>query len=181
MSENIQRGRIAMLDTIRGVAVMGILTMNIVSFAMPEAAYMNPAAYGGHDGVDLAIWVFNFVLFDGKMRGLFSLLFGASTLLVIESAAAAGRNPARAHYARMFWLFGFGAAHLWLIWSGDILTHYALVGCIAYFFRKLEPHKLVPIAIILIFFQTVMYLGYPIGIHRLELRAGWAHPPAGGP
>ena len=99
--------RIATLDIVRGVAVMGILIMNIVAFAMPAAAYGNPAAYGGHTGADLAVWVFNFIFIDGKMRGLFSFLFGASMLLVIDRATAKGENPARVHFSRMFWLFLF--------------------------------------------------------------------------
>ena len=120
--------RVATLDVIRGVAVMGILIMNIVAFAMPEAAYMNPASFGSHGAVDYGVWAVNFVLVDGKMRGLFSFLFGASMLLVIERAEAKGENPLRVHYARMFWLLLFGLAHLYLLWWGDILAHYALVG-----------------------------------------------------
>ncbi|MBL7466285.1 DUF418 domain-containing protein, partial [Escherichia coli] len=84
-----------------GVAVLGILLLNILSFAMPEAAYVNPRAYGGWHGADLAAWAINFVLFDGRMRGLFSFLFGASLLLVIGRAEASGRSPAGAHYRRM--------------------------------------------------------------------------------
>src|SRR3954464_12130107 len=78
--------RIATLDILRGVGVMGILAMNIVAFAMPEAAYVNPAAYGSESGWDYASWAFSFVAVDGKMRGLFSFLFGASLLLVIQKA-----------------------------------------------------------------------------------------------
>ena len=71
--------RILTLDIVRGVAVMGILAMNIVAFAMPFEAYMNPKAYGLEGPADLASWAFSFVFVDGKMRGLFSFLFGAST------------------------------------------------------------------------------------------------------
>ena len=66
--------RVAALDIVRGVAVMGILAMNIVAFAMPMAAYMNPLAYGSEATIDFAVYAFNFVLIDGKMRGLFSFL-----------------------------------------------------------------------------------------------------------
>ena len=76
--------RIATLDIVRGVAVMGILAMNIVAFSMPIQAYMNPTAYGLESQADLGSWLFSFIFIDGKMRGLFSFLFGASTLLVIE-------------------------------------------------------------------------------------------------
>jgi len=148
--------RVATLDVIRGVAVMGILIMNIVAFAMPEAAYMNPASFGSHGAVDYGVWAVNFVLVDGKMRGLFSFLFGASMLLVIERAEAKGENPLRVHYARMFWLLLFGLAHLYFIWWGDILHHYALVGALAYAFRKMPPHQLVIAGLILIGLETAL-------------------------
>lgn len=140
--------RIATIDVVRGVAVLGILAMNIVNFAMPRAAYMNPRAYGGWEGVDLAAWAIDFVLVDGKMRGLFSLLFGASMLLVIDRAEARGENPATIHYSRMAWLLAFGLAHLFLVWDGDILAHYALVGMIAFLFWKLPARTLLFAAIV---------------------------------
>jgi len=135
-------GRIATLDTIRGVAVMGIFAVNVIAFAMPFQAYFNPLAYGLHSDADMALWFTTFILVDGKMRGLFSLLFGASMLLVIERAQAGGRSPAKVHYARMFWLLLFGAAHYYLIWFGDILTLYAMVGMIAFLFRNLPVRAL---------------------------------------
>lgn len=142
--------RILTLDAIRGVAVMGILVMNIIGFAMPEAAYSNPLAYGTHSSIDLAAWLISFVLIDGKMRGLFSFLFGASMLLVIDRAETKGERAAVIHYARMMWLFAFGMAHLVLLWWGDILNHYALVGAIAFLFRRLAVHQLVAVAILLL-------------------------------
>jgi uncharacterized protein len=161
--------RIATLDVIRGVAVMGILIMNIVAFAMPEVAYMNPAAFGGHKGADLAVWAFNFVAVDGKMRGLFSFLFGASTLLVIDLATAKGESPAKIHFSRMFWLFLFGEAHMILLWWGDILHHYALIGCIAYLFHKAAPHKLVAIAIILLLVEFAMISSVTMSVRASEI------------
>ena len=151
--------RILTLDTIRGVAVMGILLMNIVGFGLIEPAYMNPLAQGGAAGLDLGVYLFNFVMFDGKMRGLFSFLFGASTLLVIQRATAKGDSAAKVHYARMVWLLIFGLAHLWLIWWGDILAHYALVGMIAFFFRNLRARTLVIVGIVLIAIQCVILAG----------------------
>src|SRR6218665_278676 len=115
-------GRIVTLDIVRGVAVMGILAMNIVAFSMPEAAYVNPAAYGTESIADLGSWLFSFILIDGKMRGLFSFLFGASMLLVIDRAEARGANAAWAHYSRMLWLLIFGLIHYFFIWFGYILA-----------------------------------------------------------
>jgi uncharacterized protein len=167
--------RVATLDVIRGVAVMGILLMNIVAFAMPEVAYMNPASFGSRGAADYGVWAVNFVLVDGKMRGLFSFLFGASMLLVIERAEAKGENPLRVHYARMCWLLLFGLAHLYLIWWGDILHHYALVGALAYAFRRMPPHRLVIAAIILLGIETLLVCGLPYDIHQTGIAAHAGH------
>ncbi|MBY0283623.1 MAG: DUF418 domain-containing protein [Sphingomonas sp.] len=156
--------RIATLDVVRGVAVMGILIMNIVAFGMPEAAYMNPRAYGGDTGIDLGVYLFNFILFDGKMRGLFSFLFGASALLVIERAQARGASAARVHYARMVWLFLFGVLHLYLIWWGDILNHYALIGLILFFFRNWRPRSLVIAAVVLLTLEAALISSLPLSV-----------------
>ena len=126
-----QTDRHLSLDAIRGFAVMGILLLNIVGFAMPDAGYVNPAAWGGTDPLNAGVWAVNFVLFDGKMRGLFSVLFGASMLLVMQRAEAAGQNARSVHLNRMAWLFVIGAAHFILLWWGDILVPYAICGTLA--------------------------------------------------
>jgi uncharacterized protein len=135
--------RIFPLDALRGFAVMGILLMNIVSFAMPEQAYINPAAWGGQGVGNVAAWAVNWVLFDGKMRGLFSLMFGASMLLVMDRAEMAGGDGRQTHLRRAFWLFWFGIAHYLLLWWGDILMLYAIVSLCALLFVGKEPLSLV--------------------------------------
>jgi uncharacterized protein len=169
-----QADRIGTLDTVRGVAVLGILMMNIVGYAMPDAAYMNPKAYGGHEGIDLAAYLVNFVLFDGKMRGLFSFLFGASMLLVIDRAVANGESPARVHFARMAWLFVFGIAHLLLLWWGDILNQYAVIGAIAYAFRNSSVKTLLAVGAMLVALQCIFLAGMPLGV--IALQAGIHDP-----
>ncbi|MDP5279110.1 DUF418 domain-containing protein [Sphingomonas sp. DG1-23] len=159
-------GRLAALDVVRGVALLGILLLNIASFALPEAAYLNPRAYGGWHGADLTAWLINFLLFDGKMRGLFSFLFGASMLLVIERAEACGESAAKVHYRRMLWLLAFGLAHLWLVWHGDILSHYALVGMIAFGLRNLPTARLLALGITLICVTLVFFATVPIAVHH---------------
>jgi uncharacterized protein len=151
--------RIATLDIVRGVAVMGILAMNVVAFAMPFQAYTNPQAYGLEGPADLGSWMFSFVFIDGKMRGLFSFLFGASTLLVIERAAASGLSPARVHYARMAVLLVFGLIHFYFIWFGDILALYAQTGLILYFFRNLPVRRLVIWGVLLVLLESLMFAG----------------------
>ena len=134
--------RIATLDFVRGVAVMGILLANLPAFGLPEAAYFSPLAWGGHGRADTAAWYATYVLVEGKLRGLFTLLFGASLLLVTNAAERGGRSAAATHFARMAVLFGAGCLHLYLVWWGDILAHYALVGAVAFLFRGLRVRAL---------------------------------------
>jgi uncharacterized protein len=159
--------RIATLDIVRGAGVMGILAMNIVAFAMPIQAYMNPLAYGSEAPVDFAVYAFNFVLIDGKMRGLFSFLFGASMLLVIDRAEAKGESPASVHYRRMLVLLLFGAIHFYFIWFGDILFGYAMIGMVAYFFRNLAPRKLIAIGVVLVLVEFLMMAGMAAQVRDL--------------
>ncbi|QMW22141.1 DUF418 domain-containing protein [Sandaracinobacteroides saxicola] len=125
--------RITTIDTVRGFAVLGILLMNIASLGLPSDAYVNPALAGGSTGADLWVWVGNWLLVDGRMRALFTLLFGASLLLVAERAGDAGLGTT---WRRLFWLFVIGMIHAWLIWYGDILVTYALAGVIAFLLRN---------------------------------------------
>jgi uncharacterized protein len=163
--------RILSLDVIRGVAVMGIFSVNVIAFAMIEAAYFNPAAYGGHSGADLAVWAANMVVIDGKMRTLFSMLFGASMLLVIERAEAAGRSGWSTHFRRMAVLFGFGLLHYYFIWYGDILTLYAVSGLVAYRFRNMDSTGLVALGAAFVLGQMVM-MGFALSQqHQVDVSA----------
>ena len=138
------------IDAVRGFAVLGILLMNIVGMGMPAFAYINPAYWGGHTGADLWTWAVNNVLTDGKMRGLFTILFGASTVLIADRAAANGEGVIRTHYSRMFWLFCFGMAHAYFLWWGDILVCYAVAGLFIFPFRKLRPAILIGIGVMVL-------------------------------
>jgi uncharacterized protein len=160
--------RIPTLDIVRGVAVMGILAMNIVAFAMPFQAYMNPRAYGLESGADILSWLISFILIDGKMRGLFSFLFGASMLLVIERAEASGRSPAATHYRRMAWLLLFGLIHLYLIWFGDILVGYALLGMIAWLFRDQDAETLLRWGLRLLIVQLLIFVALAAAVFMLR-------------
>ena len=120
--------RIASLDFIRGIAVMGILAANIVAFGQPFQAYMYPEAFLTEHG-EISDWLLiaQFVLIDGKMRGLFTLLFGAGLYLFMERAWGRGGTRWRQMW-RLFVLMLFGMIHFYLIWYGDILFYYAVIG-----------------------------------------------------
>jgi uncharacterized protein len=159
--------RILTLDIVRGVAVMGILAMNIVAFAMPPQAYVNPLAYGAESAADLASWSFSFIFIDGKMRGLFSFLFGASMLLVIQLAEKSGESPRRVTFARQLWLLLFGMIHYYFIWYGDILIGYALIGMAAWLFRDQEPRTLVRWGVALVLVQLLVMASLAFYAHSL--------------
>ena len=167
----VRSTRIATLDIVRGVAVMGILAMNIVAFAMPFQAYFNPTAFGADGAIDYVSWLVSFIFVDGKMRGLFSFLFGASMLLVIERAEASGGRARSIHFRRMLWLLVFGLLHLFFIWFGDILATYALIGMIAWRFRNMAPRKLIRWGMILLTIQFLIYAALATGAYFLSQAA----------
>lgn len=138
--------RLVTLDAIRGVAVIGILLMNIISFSMPLAAATNPHAWGGDAPADMAAFTLSSIFVESKMRGLFSLLFGASMVLVIDRADAQGHNGGEVHFYRMISLLMIGLCHMYFLWHGDILTLYAVCGMVAFFFLDKPPKTLLAIA-----------------------------------
>ena len=122
--------RIEALDVLRGFALLGILAMNIRAMAAPFGAYMTPSAFFDYEGASRAAYLFTSVVFDLKMMGLFSMLFGAGVLLYADKSTD-GAQPARGlWFRRMFWLLVIGLVHAYLIWDGDILVPYALCGLI---------------------------------------------------
>lgn len=156
--------RFASIDVIRGFAVMGILVMNIVSMGMPGYAYIDPTYYGGATGADLWAWILAYVFADGKMRMLFTMLFGASLAIVTDRAD----RPARTHYSRMVWLLVFGMIHGWFFWYGDILVEYALIGLVLFVARKWPPVALFYAAAILVIFGAAIEISGGIEAARLR-------------
>lgn len=128
--------RLDSIDTVRGVALLGILVMNVVAFALPDAAYFNPPLAGGFAGIDFLAWIFSHLVFELKMMTLFSMLFGAGALLMMERLEARGGGARRIWFRRILALALIGAVHGYLIWWGDILFSYAQCGLFLWMFRK---------------------------------------------
>src|SRR5688572_30438542 len=78
--------RLRTLDVLRGAALLGIALMNIVFSGLPMAAYGNPHLWGGNDPLNVGVLAVQWVLFDGKMRALFSIMFGAGMVLFMDRA-----------------------------------------------------------------------------------------------
>lgn len=137
--------RIAELDALRGLAVIGIVWMNVYVFALPAQGYYNPLAGGVAEGpFDKLVWATSFVFIEDKFRTLFAMLFGAGCMILLEKG---GERRWRPHFARMLVLFAIGLAHATLLASNDILRTYALAGCALPFIAHLSPRALVAIAV----------------------------------
>jgi uncharacterized protein len=144
--------RIDSLDVIRGIALLGILLMNINGMGLPFA-YSDPTLAGGSDGLNLKVWIVNNMLFEGTMRGLFTLLFGAGAILLTSRLEKRGAGIATAdiYYRRILWLLLFGIGNVYvLLWHGDILYPYAIFGLMLFPFRNASVEKLFLVAGILI-------------------------------
>jgi len=148
--------RISSIDVLRGTALLGIALMNIVFSGLPMAADFNPKVSGGYTGPNLGAFFMQYILFDGKMRGLFSMMFGASTYLLIGrlDGRGAGLRAAEIYYRRVLWLMLFGIIHAYLIWHGDILYAYALLGLVLLPLLRARPRSLLITAGVLLGLMT---------------------------
>lgn len=119
------RPRIATLDFARGIAIFGILLLNISSFGLPKAAYLNPAYAGLPSLTDAWTWAMVDVLAQGKFLMMFAMLFGGGLYLLM---------PRGKHWiqSRLSILLLCGLIHATLLWDGDILLSYGLIGLVCW-------------------------------------------------
>ena len=150
------RDRIVSIDVLRGVALLGILLMNIQSFSMPGDAYLNPTAYGDLTGANLWVWTITHLVADQKFISIFSMLFGAGILLIAERVGA--ERATTVHYRRMAVLLVFGLIHAHVLWSGDILYTYAICGMFVYLARRLTPRRLIIVGLVLHAVSSIFFI-----------------------
>ena len=131
-----ESARITSLDLVRGVAVLGILLMNVVHFKFGRTPYLNLSAGGSESWLDWVVGIGGEILVDQKFMGIFSLLFGAGILLFIERAEARGGRPVLLNLWRNALLLGVGILHS-LLWDGDVLIVYAVSALFLIALRKL--------------------------------------------
>lgn len=143
--------RIQSLDIMRGVVLLGILIMNINGMGL-AGAYGDPTVSGGATGWNLTTWITANFAFEGTMRALFSLLFGVGMFIFMDrlEKKGAGINAANIYFRRLLWLLVFGLIHGYLLlWTGEILYQYALMGFLVFSFRNLPSIKLTFVAVLL--------------------------------
>lgn len=133
--------RITNLDTVRGIATLGILLMNAVSFGLPGPAYFNLSFAGSDNALDWAVGIAGEVFIDQKTMALFSILFGAGIVVFADRAEAKGKRPVALSLWRNALLLGIGLIHS-AFWVGDILTVYAICSPILLLMRKRSPRTL---------------------------------------
>jgi len=133
--------RITNLDTVRGVATLGILLMNAVSFGLPSPAYFNLDFAGSDSWLDWVVAIVCEVFIDQKTMALFSLLFGAGIVVFADRAEFKARRPVRLSLWRNLLLLGIGLLHMSL-WQGDVLTLYAICSPILLLLRKRSARTL---------------------------------------
>ena len=138
--------RIEALDFVRGIALLGILLINITGLGLADAQ-VNPVNAGGAEGANLLVWIVMQIGVEGTQRALFSMLFGASAILLVSRLEAAGRGDAADIYMRRnLWLIGFGFVNAYaLLWWGDILYAYGIAGLALFPFRKLSARGLLAV------------------------------------
>ena len=172
--------RIQSLDLLRGIAILGILIMNIQSFAMPSSAYNNPLAFGDLSGFNKITWILSHLFADQKFMSIFSILFGAGIVLITEKKELLTGSSVKLHYIRNLILLLIGLIHAHLIWYGDILVAYALCSFIVYPLRKLSPRKLLISGLLIVsvpsFLNGLFQFSLPFmpASELQDLRLDWA-------
>jgi uncharacterized protein len=142
--------RISSIDVLRGVALLGILVLNIEDFAGVEVFHDIPVGgsidnfSGPHAHLNLILLLIKWMFFEGKMRGIFSMLFGAGVILLTSRAERRGsRDVADIYTRRNLFLMLFGILHDCFIWSGYILFDYGFEALLfLYPLRKLKSKTL---------------------------------------
>jgi uncharacterized protein len=178
--------RIAMLDILRGIAILAILFMNINDMGGSFWASSTDIRHLGWTTWDQIAWWLREVLADGTARCMLEMLFGVGMVILTERAAGALEVRApypgvlsvaadtlfgslgvmRAYYWRNFVLFLFGLVHIFiLLWPGDILHTYGVAAMVAFLFRRLEPRVLLMLGLVMAMLQL---LGGGIGVELAQ-------------
>jgi uncharacterized protein len=152
-----QQERITILDSLRGIAILGILLMNIPGFGLPYAQTADPSIFN-ETGANYKTWYWVEWALSGTQRAIFSMLFGAGIILFITKLEKrmTGMEPAIYFFRRQMWLLAFGLFDAFvLLWFWDILFAYAIFGMFLFAFHRLSPKKLLILAFACLLLMTV--------------------------
>ncbi|MEC8733403.1 MAG: DUF418 domain-containing protein [Planctomycetota bacterium] len=155
--------RIESIDALRGFALLGILVVNTLFFALPVGVGLStpgsdPAVTPSGDEDWLAWWIVN-LLFEYKFMTLFSILFGVGAAIQFDRTRRAGRSFSGFFARRMVVLLGFGILHAVLLWYGDVLAIYACCGLVLLLLIGLPDRLLILIASLMLLFTAITSAG----------------------
>jgi uncharacterized protein len=165
-----QAERIVVIDSLRGIALLGILLMNIPYFGLPAPAFDNPVLMNEMGTINYKVWYFINMVPEGTMRAIFSMLFGGGVLLFISrlEKRVEGLMPAEYFIRRQLWLVVFGLFNAFiLLWPGDILFQYGVLGIILFVFRRMPVKGLLITAAVCLLLMTARE---NIDLHRTQLK-----------
>ena len=168
--------RIAVLDILRGVAILGILFMNINDMGASFRAGGDVRHFGWAP-IDQVVWWLREVFANGTARCLLEMLFGAGMVILTGRVADAvgERDVMRRYYRRNIVLVAFGLVHMFiLLWGGDILHTYGLAALVVFWFRQLRPRDMIALGLVMALLQLVGggYSGYYQGV-RQQAEIAW--------
>jgi len=166
-----QAERIQIVDAVRGFALCGILILNMPGFSGPYQWYFNFQLADQPGLLNKVAWYLQCFVFDGSFRSLFSMLFGASAILLLRrlEKTQPGLKPAEIYYTRLIWLLIFGLFNAYvLLWAGDILYHYALCGFFLFPLRNRSPKLLIGLAVF--FIAVLMFKDWNFRKESLAVR-----------
>ena len=147
--------RIEAMDVLRGFALLGVFAVNMLFFAFPfQQTMMQPWPQAPQPWFQVLVLIF----LQGKFYCLFSFLFGMGFAEQVDRLQARGEEGGKIYRRRLLWLLVIGLAHGLLIWMGDILTVYALLGFLLLLFQKREAKTLLWWAAGLLGFSTLLFL-----------------------
>lgn len=137
----LQNERITIIDSLRGFALLGILLMNIPYMGLPEPSFDHLLLNNELGTINQKVWFLVNWIPEGTQRAIFSMLFGAGIILFVTrlEKRTTGLWPAEYFLRRQLWLLVFGLFNAFvLLWPGDILFQYAIIGIVAFAFRRLS-------------------------------------------
>ncbi|MBL8889700.1 MAG: DUF418 domain-containing protein [Planctomycetaceae bacterium] len=152
--------RVQGIDVARGVALLGIFLVNAAMFGQPFGAIFEPVAPVNEGWASVAVFWFTKIFCEGKFYPLFSILFGAGLAMMFESARRDGRSFGWCYFRRLVILGSFGIAHVVLLWYGDILLIYSLIGLWMIFLGRCSARVLLSVAGGVYGFGVLMMLGF---------------------
>ncbi|MDZ4797156.1 MAG: DUF418 domain-containing protein, partial [Bryobacteraceae bacterium] len=151
--------RLLAIDVTRGLALLGIFSVNIQLFAEPFGTYMQPGPESS-DPLTVLCYYFVKIFCEGKFYPLFSMLFGMGLALQMHSVIGRGGNFYAVYVRRLAWLFFMGLTHALLLWYGDILFVYSIAGVVLMLCVRIDPRTLLSLGVGLALFGAVLQSGF---------------------